>query len=99
MNSCSLPLLGSRRISFRSLISAGVSFKTSPILIPPTSHEFKDQAVSEFLGSKDNLINGLFFYNILVSKRFCSEELSQHGRVTWILERLIDVVFDEIEEC
>ena len=33
-NSFSLPLLGWRRVSFRPSISAGVSFKTSLILIP-----------------------------------------------------------------
>ena len=64
-----------------------------------TGHELKDQAVPEFLGSKDDFINGLFFNNIPVAKRFCLEELSHHGSIAWILKRMIDVGFDEIEEC
>jgi len=43
----SLPLLGARRVSFRSSISAGVNFKTSPILIPPRAINSR---ISRFLG-------------------------------------------------
>src|SRR4030042_4750352 len=43
----SLPLLGARRVSFRSAISPSVNFKTSPILIPPRAINLR---MRRFLG-------------------------------------------------
>ena len=47
MNSYSLPLFGSLRVSLRSWISEGVSFSTSLILIPPLAISSR---INRFLG-------------------------------------------------
>jgi len=47
MNSFSLPLFGSFRVSLRSMISEGASFSTSLILIPPRAISSR---INRFLG-------------------------------------------------
>jgi hypothetical protein len=44
--SCPFPLLESLRVSFRSFTWAGIHFRTFPLLIPPSGHQFQNKSIS-----------------------------------------------------
>jgi len=94
----SLPLLGSLRVIFRSSMSWGVIFNTSPYPQASPCHQLQHKSVPGASGPEDDLVNHILFKDLPDYWLWMSEKLLQDRVVTRVLVVGVNGVSDEIEE-
>ena len=65
---------------------------------PTPGHEFKDQSISNFGCSENNLIHSFFFNDIPTNGNFRPEQFTHHRHIAGVLKIQIKVVCQEIEK-
>jgi hypothetical protein len=65
---------------------------------PSSGHQFENQPIPDFGGSKNDFVNGLLFDDFPPGDHPFPIQLSNHGHVTWIYQIGIDVIAEKIEK-
>ena len=61
-------------------------------------HQFQHYAVSDIAGSEYNFIHRFLIQDVELRFDLYAKQLAQHGRITWVVEIRIYIVFGKIEK-
>lgn len=80
------------------MTSAEVSFRTSLILNPPPSHQFKDETISGIHCPEDHLIDYLLLQGIPVRGFRVTVDSLENRSIARAYGVVINIIPDEVEE-